>query len=209
MRSASSAFVGALGFDTVATIDATHAKNLYLEGMRFAVRYLGSLTSHEVDVLHATGLAVMPVTYGMKHGTILGKNLGANYGATTVRNAMIAGIPPGVTVWLDLEDATGAAVDVIDFVSAWCGPIKTAGYMPGLYVGAGAVLSGPELYSLPVVRYWQSLSRETDARGQIAEPSCGWCMIQLFPTVTLGETSVDIDVVQKDYRGRLPMWCSG
>jgi len=90
--------------------------------------------------------------------------------------------------------------------NAWVAPIKTAGYIPGLYVGSGALLDSKELYALGVVRYWQSLSKEIDARGEFAEPSCGWCMIQLYPSVSVAGVWVDVDVVQKDYRGRLPAW---
>ena len=173
------AFVGARGFDCVTVINEERAMALKAWGMQFAVRYLGSLTAIELSGLLDGGLAVMPVTYGLKHGTPLNAALGANYGATSVRNAMMATIPPGTTTWLDLEDCTGTPEDVIAFVNAWCGPIKTAGYMPGLYVGAGVPLTGAELYALGVTRYWQSLSKEMDRRGAIAEPNCGWAGVDL------------------------------
>jgi hypothetical protein len=206
-RVAQAAFVGARGFDTIATIDATHAASLRAWGMQFAVRYLGSLTTEEVDVLLAAELAVMPVTYGVRHGTVLDASLGTNFGFSSLHHAQVAGLPQGVTVWLDLESCTGTAADVIEFVSSWTSPIIQGGYMPGLYVGAGALLSSAELYALPVVRYWQSLSKETDARGNLAEPNCGWTMIQLYNSIVAGGVLVDVDVVQKDYRNRLPMWC--
>lgn len=201
------AFVGARGTDSVQSIDAAHAKALFTTArMDFAIRYLGSVTSAEIDQILAAGLAFMPVTFGMKHGTPLTAALGSTYGANTVRQAQAVGIPQGCTVWLDLEDCTGAPADVEAFVNSWCAPVKAAGFVPGLYVGAGDVLSGTELYALAVVRYWQSLSKEVDSRGQIAEPSCGWSMIQLFDSQTREGVFVDVDVVQKDYKGRVPSW---
>lgn len=203
---AAPAHVGARGFDCVTVIDKTRADALKAWGMDFAVRYLGSLSEAETDTILASGLALMPVTYGLRHGTIPSAALGTSFGNASVKNAQAAGIPVGVSVWLDLEDSAGTSDQVVAFVTAWCAPMIAAGYMPCLYVGAGAILTGPELYALPVVRYWQSLSKEVDRRGQIAEPNCGWCMVQLYPSTTIGGTFVDVDVVQSDYRGRLPAW---
>jgi hypothetical protein len=208
-RRVENAFVGARGTDSVQAIDAAHAQALKTWGMDFAIRYLGSVTSSEIDAILDAGLAFMPVTYGLKHGTPLHQALGLMYGDRSVKQAQALGIPKGTTVWLDLEDCTGTAKEISSFVNSWSSVVSGAGFMPGLYVGAGAVLSSAELYALSVVRYWQSLSKEVDARGQIAEPGCGWCMIQLFPSVTVAGVFVDVDVVQQDYRNRTPAWVRG
>lgn len=199
-------FVGARGTDSVQKVDAVHALALKAWGIDFVIRYLGAVTKSEVEGVLEAGLAFMPVTFGLRHGTPLNAALGATYGAGSVLQVKALDLPPGVTVWLDLEDCTGNADDVAAFVNAWCVPIKAAGFMPGLYVGAGAVLSGAQLYKLAVVRYWQSLSREQDAKGLIAEPGCGWCMIQLFDSQTVAGVWVDIDVIQNDYSKRMPVW---
>lgn len=199
-------FVGARGTDSVQKVDAVHAVALKAWGIDFVIRYLGSVTKSEVEGILEGGLAFMPVTFGLKHGTSLNAALGGTYGAGSVLQVKALDLPPGVTVWLDLEDCTGTADDIAAFVNAWCVPIRAAGYMPGLYVGSGAVLSGAQLYKLAVVRYWQSLSRETDAKGLISEPSCGWCMIQLFDSQTVAGVWVDIDVIQNDYSKRMPVW---
>jgi hypothetical protein len=206
-RIATPAKVGSKGFDTIAHIDSVAAKRLRTAGMDYAVRYLGSLTSTELDGMLEAGLKVMPVTYGMKHGTQLSSELGRKFGNSTVNNAKAAGVPVNTTVWLDLEDCKGNAQEVSDFVNQWAFVVKDAGFMPGLYVGFGAVLSSQELYALGVVRYWQSLSKETDARGLLAEPNCGWCMIQLYPpNQQCVGVQIDYDVIQADYKGRVPNW---
>lgn len=199
MRAAHEAFVGALGFDTIVTIDAAHATKLAAWGMKFAVRYLGSLSSVEVDTLHDAGLAVMPVTYG-----------GAFNGDLAVAQLRAAGIAPGTTVWLDLEGQGGKRTPVmlVTIVNEWAAKVKAAGYDPGLYVGWDAVLTSTELYALSVDRYWHALSRLSDRNGDLSEPSCGWCMYQLYPSITVGGVLVDVDVIQKDYKNRLPMWCA-
>jgi hypothetical protein len=203
---ASLGFVGAKGFDTVAPITKTLAKGLKAAGMDYAVRYLGALPKTEVEIITEAGMAIMPVTYGLKHGTVPGMTLGKTFGGSSVKHATSAGIVAGTTVWLDLEDCAGTAQDVIAFVNAWASEVQQGGFMPGLYVGAGALLTSSELYALKVVRYWHSLSRVTDRNGALAEPGCGWCMYQLYPSITVASVLVDVDYIQQDYRGRLPTW---
>lgn len=206
-RLATPAKIGAKGFDTIASIDPVAAARLKKAGMDFAVRYLGSLTSKEIDGMNEAGLAVMPVTYGMKHGTQLTASLGTLYGQSTVIRCNQINIPKNTTIWLDLEDCFGEPDDIMAFVNKWAEQVSQAGYMPGLYVGFGAKLTSEQLYSLAVVRYWQSLSKETDARGALAEPGCGWCMIQLYPAnQDVAGVQVDFDVIQSDYKGRVPNW---
>ena len=206
-RLATPAKVGSKGFDTIAHIDAVAAKRLKSAGMDYAVRYLGSLTSTELDGMLEAGLKVMPVTYGMKAGTPLNGELGKKFGNSSVLHCKNAGIPVNTTVWLDLEDARGTAQEVSDFVNQWAFIVKDAGFMPGLYVGFNAVLTSAELYALGVVRYWNSLSKETDAQGKLAEPNCGWCMIQLYPpNQQCVGVQIDYDVIQADYKGRVPNW---
>ncbi len=116
------------------------------------------------------------------------------------------GFPAGVTVWLDLEGPGGTAADITAWVNAWAHEVKAAGYDAGLYVGYGTQLTSHELYALAVDRYWHSVSRVTDSANALAEPTCGWCMYQLNPSVMRCATWVDVDVVQEDYQGRVPNW---
>lgn len=206
-RKVENAYVGALGFDTVTEIKtASVAKGLYDSGMRFAVRYLGALSSPEVDLLLGAGLAVMPVTFSRSPGWVPTKAMGEADGREAVANLKAAGLPNGCTVWRDLEGPGGHAQDVIDWVNAWAHVVRDAGYDPGLYAGYGSKLTSSELYGLAVDRYWHSLSRVTDSAGQLAEPTCGWCMYQLYPSRMWAGVWVDVNVIQQDYKGRLPLW---
>lgn len=203
-RIAGAALVGARGFDCVTSIDVARAARLRAAGFDFGVRYLGSLTNAEIDAMHAADLSVMPCTYG-----------GAFDGHQAVAHAQEAGIPPGVTIWLDVEGQGGVDASADDVraamlvakVNAFAAIVRGAGYDPAIYVGAGALLTSAELFALAVDRYWHSMSRVVDRRGALAEPSCGWCMHQLFPTVLRGGTNVDINIVGQDFMGRLPTWC--
>ena len=61
----------------------------------------------------------------------------------------------GVNVWWDLEGvAAGVTAEaVIEYCGAWFSAIKTAGFVPGLYVGANCVLDAQELQALPFAHF--------------------------------------------------------
>jgi len=99
--------------------------------------------------------------------------------------------------------------NLIAQINAWATNIAVARFQPGLYVGANALLTSAELYALQVVRYWKGMSRLVDRNGNIAEPSCGWCLSQFYKTVTLAGTQVDVDAIGYDYQDRLPMVVTG
>lgn len=186
----------ALGVDTVVRLTHASACALKREGMTFAVRYLGSLTKDELTAILAAGMAVMPVTFAKAYS-----------GMSAIGHLRDLGIPEGATVWLDLEGEDSEPAALSQKINAWAGQIIAGGYEPGLYVGAGCVLTSEELYRLRVVRYWDSVSRELDRNGKATAPKCDFCMTQLRPfNTTVGGVIVDVDVVQRDSLGRLPSW---
>ena len=194
----------AFGIDTVLRLNAQQAKALAALGYTFAVRYLGGLTSEERAVLLAAGLAVMPVTYSRKPGWVPSADLGRQDGDKTVLELARVGLPPGVTVWLDLEGCAGPAADTAAWVNEWAAKVAAAGYQPGLYVGAQpGGLDADALWQLTVVRYWRSCSR-------VPEPAnCGFCMTQLYPpNILVAGIRVVVDVVHADWKGRLPTWAA-
>jgi hypothetical protein len=197
-RTLQSAPVGARGIDTVAPIDAVHAAALRAAEMDFAVRYLGSVTSQEIDAILTAGLAFIPVTYANHLDSVQ---------AVAALHALW--LPAGATVFLDVEnDAAMDPASLSAKINAWADAVRIAGFEPGLYVAAGCPLTSAELYALHVVRYWKGGSRIVDRHGQLAEPACGWCMLQLVPSVPRGDPPllVDVDVLLEDFRGRVVHW---
>jgi Domain of unknown function (DUF1906) len=190
------ATTGARGTDSLQTVDATAAQGLKASGVDFVIHYLGTVTSPIVDTILNAGLAFMPVTRADRFD-----------GPAAVAELAALGLPSGCAVWLDVE-----AVSSIDptslkqQINSWAEAIIAAGFEAGLYVGAGCPLTSVELYQLKVTRYWKSQSKVIDRNGQLAEPGCGWCMIQLFPSITWAGVLVDVDAIQQDYRNRLPSW---
>jgi hypothetical protein len=74
--------------------------------------------------------------------------MGQQDGTNTASNAQSVGFPGRVNLWCDLEGVNEetTAQDVIDYCNAWYTAISTAGYVPGLYVGSDAILTGQQLY---------------------------------------------------------------
>lgn len=140
-----------------------------------------------------SGLALMPVQHVRKAGWLPNGTLGEQYGQDAATNAQNVGFPNGVNVSCDLEGVgrAAAAPDVIDYCAAWFAAVDAAGYVPGLCVGSAAVLTGPQLDSLPFQHYWRSQSRVPDI------PTQGYALIQLFPSVTANGIGIDVDFTQK------------
>lgn len=189
----------ALGFDCVTTLTAASAQALKSAGMTFAIRYLGSVTPSELGFILGAGLLFMPVTFSRAPGWIPTGALGTLDGQRDLGQIQALELPQGCTVWLDLEGAAGSATTVAAWVSSRAAVIRRAGYDVGLYVGAGDVLNGQQLYSLAGIdRYWRSLSDVPTPDG------CGFSLLQLWKTVTVAGTEVDVDCVQYDYLDRVP-----
>lgn len=183
-----------LGVDTVLRFTPAMCAAMKVENIDFVIRYLGSIDTSECDIILSSGLGLMVVTYAQHFD-----------GMTTAAELRSLGLPQGTTVWLDVEGCTQTPVELVKLINAWCYAVKAAGYYPGLYVGANALLTSGELYALAAERYWHSCSRVVDRDLASAEPQCGWAMIQLTPgnTQRAGYV-VDVNVTQQDYRGRAP-----
>jgi hypothetical protein len=196
----------ALGFDTDTQLTPATAAALRATGMSFAIRYLsigpteaGDLSSDEVRAILGAGLALMAVQHVRYANWMPSAALGSGDGDDAVAHARACDFPAGATIWCDSEGQAGGATASIAYINAWAAAVKNGGYDPGLYVGSGTPLDGQQLYALDVDRYWKSFS-------QVNEPTCGWSMIQLYREVTIAGVAVDVDVIQHDYKLRLPSW---
>lgn len=203
---AEQAEVGARGVDSLPFSNGgteAQARALKATGVDFLVGYLGAISPARLGAVLDAGLAFMPVTFGGR----------ATFdGGAAVAACQRLGLPAGVTVWLDLEGGELLKVPpqaVAAQVNGWAKAVDAAGYEPGLYLGAPQPFTSEELYALKVRRYWKAPSRVIDRNGRVTDgPSCGFCMYQLWPQGTWRDTGVfvDVDFVQKDFRGRLPTW---
>lgn len=189
--------VDSLPFSTGGT--AAQAKALKESGVVALAGYLGAMNPTRLKYLLDAGLGYVPVTFAGEYED------GPN---DEVSQLKALGIPPGTTVFLDLEGMKAFKSDpgmLIAKINDWATAILAAGYVPSLYVGVPQPLSSEELYALKVQRYWRGQGSVRDRNNKLAEPSgCGWCMTQMFPSITRGNTWVDCNMVGQDYRGRVP-----
>jgi hypothetical protein len=190
---------------------ATQALALKASGVDGVVGYLGAMNPTRLKYILDAGLGYMPVT---KAGEYM------DGAADEIAQLKALGIPPGTTVWLDLEGKFAwdmgktqeGMTKLMGLMISWARDIAAAGWMPGLYVGAPQPCSSKQLYAMPFVRYWWGLGKPTDITGALVYPDCGWCMIQQWHGQTNGMmwrnsgVFVDTNGVQKDHKGRLPMW---
>jgi hypothetical protein len=202
---------GAKGFDTDTPLTAKAAAAFVKAGFRFAIRYLsleagsgaGDLTDAEARVILGTGLALMAVQHVEASGWRSIGELGQRRGQAAAENARAAGLPAGVSLWLDLEGVAlnAASAEIIAYCNAWFGAVGEAGYAPGLYVGAGAGLTGAQIEGLSCRRFWQS--------GSVvpALPNRGYCMTQSISShYVLGGVAYDLCVVHDAPGGEPPVW---
>jgi Domain of unknown function (DUF1906) len=197
------------GFDCDTPLTASIAEQFYAQGYKFCFRYLSldaesvrDLSASEaIDILNS-GVALMPVQHVRKQGWSANQSLGQGDGQNAVSNVQDVGFPSGVNVWCDLEGVSSNVQlqDVIDYCQAWQEAVNMAGYVPGLYVGAGALLTGQQLYDLPFQHYWRSQSRVPDI------PTRGYQVIQLLPSIQINGIAVDIDIVRDDKEGGQAQW---
>jgi hypothetical protein len=203
---------GLLGFDTAEVVTAANAADFFSQGFRFCARYVSrvaqqgpsDLTASEALGILGAGLALLPVQHVRPEGWAPTPDLGASDGVHAAYHAFTLGFPAGVNVWCDLEGVISgtAPQPVIDYCNSWYSAVAAAGYLPGLYVGANAILSGQELYqSLRFSHYWKSLSTVPDVAVR------SYQMIQSNEH-TLNGIDIDENRTQNDLRGGTVVWLS-
>jgi hypothetical protein len=203
------ATAGAFGFDANTVLTPSLAQQFSALGYRFCFRYVSrgpesasDLSSQEASDILASGLALMPVQHVRAAGWSPTGDLGQQDGGGAAANAAAVGFPAAVNVWCDLEGVAAgtAAQAVIDYCQAWFDAVAAGGYLPGLYVGAAAILTGQQLLDLPFQHDWRSQSKVPDI------PRRGYQLIQLFPSITVNGIGIDVDVMQTDEEGGQAQW---
>ena len=197
------------GFDCDATLSADLARHFFTQGYKFCLRYLprgqGSsldLTEQEATDILNSGLALMPVQHVRKKEWSPNQAMGQQDGQEAAANAATVGFPERVSLWCDLEGVKSStqALEVIDYCKAWYRAVNAAGYLPGLFVGAGAILTSQQLYDLPFQHYWRSQSQVPDI------PNRGYQIIQLSPSLQVNGVWIDLDVALDDNEGGMAQW---
>ena len=191
--------------DTISHITALEASAMVADGFAGVFLYAETVTQADVDNALGAGLMVAFVMYSPSPGY----QPSAQLGAQMALNACVAlkklNMPTGISLFIDLESMGGTPADKIAHANAAADTIVAQGLLAGGYIGAGVGLTSVQLFDLHVTLYWKSGSIVESAPGVLAEPECGWAVVQGMPfdyQVPNGGPEVDLDVVWQDYRGR-------
>jgi hypothetical protein len=197
--------IRSLLIDTIGELsipNLTAARNSGAEGV---IAYLGgNLTAQAVANCFGMNLGLVPVNYSRADGWIPTADLGTEDARKSVASLSALGLPMlGLDDWCDVE---GCGADPTAYCEAWWNIVAHdgAGRNGKMYVGAGTLLGGPQLYDLPFTGYWRSGS-------QVSEPGCGVQMVQLFPFDRQLSSGIQVDwnVTQWDKKNRAPNWIKG
>lgn len=199
------------GFDTAGVVSANEAQQFAQGGYAFCLRYLslgnvqknGDLSYQEANNILNAGLALSAVQHVLKAGWSPTTQLGTEYGTNAANNAKSIGLPSGMNLWLDLEGVNPATSDqdIIAYCNAWYDSVFSAGFVPGIYIGAGCGLSGSQLYyNLKFQHYWKSVSNVPDV------PNRGYQMVQGFVQDKVFGVGIDSDVTMNDATGGSVLW---
>jgi hypothetical protein len=207
-----SAPAGLHGIDANTVLTATSCAAIKAAGFSFCIRYVsrgatlpaGDLSIQEATIILNAGLALMPVQHVAQAGWSPSQALGTTNGQNAATHARDIGFPPGINVWLDLEGVKSSAThkSVIDHCNAWFAQVKDAGFVPGIYIGARAILTGEEMFwRLQTKHYWKSGSTVPQI------PQRGYQMIQkIIPNDMVGGVGIDRNLTQTDAFGDAVQW---
>ena len=93
---------------------------------------------------------------------------------------------------------------MITYCNAWFAEVERAGFVSGVYVGAGAILTENELFwRLTTKHYWKSGSRVPDI------PHRGYQLIQtIIRNDKIDGVSIDRNLTKNDSFGSSVLWLS-
>ena len=208
------ALPGLHGFDTNGVLGDASCRAAKARGFSFCLRYVSrgdrqsasDLSEAEARTILNAGLALMPVQHVARDGWSPSKALGTVYGRNAAAHSLSIGFPPGMNVWLDLEGAKPSTSHriVIDYCNAWFAEVASAGFAPGIYIGARAVLTSEEIFwRLQTTHFWRSGSKVPDI------PHRGYQMIQkIIKGDKIGSIEIDRNLTVTDNFGQSVLWLS-
>ena len=167
---------------------------------------VGDLSGAEANVILGAGLALMPVQHVAPENWSPSQALGTRNGKNAAKHVQQIGFPEGVNVWLDLEGAKTSTPHetMIAYCNAWFAEVEGAGFVPGVYVGAKAILTGNELFwRLTTKHYWKSGSRVPDI------PHRGYQLVQsIIRNDKIDGVAIDRNLTKSDNFGGSVLWLS-
>ena len=193
---------GLWGVDILSPLSAEQYRALADFGARWVGRYLRagefSLTAAELAALHSAGLLLLPIG-STARSSGWSAETGLSDASFAIAAATALALPSGADIFLDLEGSGMTVETSTAYATAWAKAVQATGDNAKLYAGAGCPLDGAALFSLPHTGYWCPCSAAYT-------PTCGFQIYQAAPgNGSLAGIKVDIDMIQCDRQGRLPV----
>jgi hypothetical protein len=203
------------GFDANERIGPKTAAAFHKHGYRFCLRYIRrdpvndhDLSPEEANVILQAGLALMPVQHVQSEKSwIPTPKKGTQFGKTGAGDAERIGVPPGVTVWCDLEGVKVGtpAEQVIEYCNNWHAAVAAAGYVPGLYVGFRAGMSAKQLFhDLRFTHYWGAFNLNSDEVPVVRGLQMKQKVAKPADKVPGSDVKFQVDVIRTDALGGRP-----
>ena len=204
---------GLRGFDANTVLTRRNCAAAKESGFDFCIRYVArgevqparDLSTAEANIILDAGLALMAVQHVAAEGWSPSQALGTANGQNAAKHVREIGFPEGVNVWLDLEGVKRSTPHetVIAHCNAWFAEVAGAGFVPGIYAGANAILTGNELFGLQTEHYWKSGSTVPDI------PQSGYQLIQtIIPNHNIDGVAIDRNLTKTDNLGGTVLWLS-
>jgi len=191
-----------VGFDSLALLTDDQLAAFANRGYRFAGAYLEVLTAEYVSACFDLDLAILLLSEART--SELSAQLGAASALQELARCHALGVPAGVNVDIDFEDFTGPPEVGCEYIDAFAAGLVQGAQPPILYVASPQPLSGAQLAARPNIHLYHSgASDNPDLVG------IGYSIFQLLPTnfkPAWGQgATVDLDIISRDRRGRIPM----
>lgn len=216
---------GALGFDVNHPISLNQAKQAFQAGFSFCIRYVPRLelsvdpigdpdiTPEEANDILDSGLALFLVQHVSSPGWEATGSKGMRFGKNAAIYAAHCGFPPGINIFLDLEEASSASPpdqsasspdQIDDFCNEWFDALIDFGYVPGVYVGSNNGLNASQLFSgTKFEHYWHAASQ-----ADPPTPRPGDRGYQIFQPLNLSSDQrsklKNVDLIDKSGLGKNP-----
>ncbi|MBV7534710.1 DUF1906 domain-containing protein [Duganella sp. sic0402] len=129
---------GAIGACVAARLDAAQARALAALGLQFILRDLtlgapgGDFSFDEANAILGTGLAIMAMQHTPATGCLLTAEQGRRDGKRAAALTRLAGLAPGVSIWLRPADLADSALPA--YGNAWREAVIQSGYAAGLHL---------------------------------------------------------------------------
>ncbi len=194
---------GLKGYDNLAAENQSQINCLSAAGYSFdVIDVIGDAWQGEYNAAAAAGMTIV-MFQGFDATTWATPAQGTTRGGIIAAKATLARYPKGAQIFLNLEQNTPQAAPgvtvakMLAWINNWTRAVRSAGYVPGIYVGVPQLLTAGQINTIAGAVFWRSASSSAPQAGRgfvvrqpsVSRPACGIV------------NGIDTDVAGIDTRG--------